>query len=246
MRISHLFSKPKISGTSWDRIYHYHIRKTGGTSLNHMFLGSEGGDSEANYKKLVSSAGNHFIEKGRGFVGWNKEGIEKGNYFYGFSHEPFHQIRLPPRTFTLTCFRDPFERIFSHYRMLREYRREGVNHPCMETEGAWLQDPGGFDEFLNRIPPEHLMRQLYMFSKTFDIKEALVNIKKINLILSTKFMQTGVDRINLIFGKNLQVSHRRATSYQERPEEMSKIRAMGLLQKEYDFLAKVLEIPPRP
>jgi hypothetical protein len=48
----------------------------------------------------------------------------------------------------------------------------------METEGAWLQDPGGFDEFLNRIPPEQLMRQLYMFSKTFDIQEALVNIKK--------------------------------------------------------------------
>jgi len=44
MRISHLFSKPKISGTAWDRVYHYHIRKTGGTSLNHMFLGSDGED----------------------------------------------------------------------------------------------------------------------------------------------------------------------------------------------------------
>jgi hypothetical protein len=62
--------------------------------------------------------------------------------------------------------------------MLRELGMNGVIHPCMETEGAWLQDPGGFDEFLNRIPPEQLMRQLYMFSKTFDIQEALVNIKK--------------------------------------------------------------------
>jgi hypothetical protein len=211
-----------------------------------MFLGSEGEDPEENYKKLVSSPGNHLIEKGRGFVGWNRKAIERGNYFYGFSHEPFHQIRLPPRTFTLTCFRDPFERIFSHYRMLQEYRRKGVNHPCMETEGAWLEEPGGFDEFLNRIPPEHLMRQLYMFSKTFDIQEALVNIKKINLILSTKFMQTGVDRINLIFGKNLQVPHRRATLYQERLEEKSKNKAMGLLQKEYTFLAQVAELPTRP
>ena len=211
-----------------------------------MFLGSDGEDPEENYKKLVSSPGNHLIEKGRGFVGWNRKAIERGNYFYGFSHEPFHQISLPPRTFTLTCFRDPFERIFSHYRMLREYRREGVNHPCMETEGAWLQDPGGFDEFLNRIPPEQLMRQLYMFSKTFDIQEALGNIKKINLILSTKFLQTGVDRINLIFGKNLQVSHRRATLYQERLEEKLKIKAMGLLQKEYTFLAQVAELPTQP
>jgi hypothetical protein len=120
MIISHLFSKPKISGSPWDRIYNYHIRKTGGTSLNHMLLGSDGEDPEENYKKLVSSPGNHLIEKGRGFVGWNKKSIEKGNYFCGFSHEPFYQLRLPPRTFTLTCFRDPFERIFSHYRMLRE------------------------------------------------------------------------------------------------------------------------------
>jgi hypothetical protein len=44
MIISHLFSRPKISGTSWDQIYHYHIRKTGGTSLNHMILGSDGED----------------------------------------------------------------------------------------------------------------------------------------------------------------------------------------------------------
>jgi hypothetical protein len=211
-----------------------------------MFLGWEGEDPEENYKKLVSSPGNHLIEKGRGFVGWNRKAIERGNYFYGFSHEPFHQIRLPPRTFTLTCFRDPFERTFSHYRMLQEYRRKGVNHPCMETEGAWLEEPGGFDEFLNRIPPEQLMRQLYMFSKTFDIQEALVNIKKINLILSTKFLQTGVDRINLIFGKNLQVPHRRATLYQERLEEKSKNKAMGLLQKEYTFLAQVAELPTRP
>lgn len=211
-----------------------------------MFLGSDGEDPEENYKKLVSSPGNHLIEKGRGFVGWNRKAIERGNYFYGFSHEPFHQIRLPPRTFTLTCFRDPFERIFSHYRMLQEYRRKGVNHPCMETEGAWLEEPGGFDEFLNRIPSEQLMRQLYMFSKTFDIQEALVNIKKINLILSTKFLQTGVDRINLIFGKNLQVPHRRATLYQERLEEKSKNKAMGLLQKEYTFLAQVAELPTRP
>ncbi len=59
-------------------------------------------------------------------------------------------------------------------------------------------------------------------------------------------MQTGVDRINLIFRTNLQVSHRRATLYQERPEEKSKITAMGLLQKEYTFLAQVAELPPRP
>jgi hypothetical protein len=198
------------------------------------------------YKKLVSSPGNYLKGKGRGFVGWNKKLIEKGNYFYGFSHEPFHQLRLPPRTFTLTCFRDPFERIFSHYRMLREYRREEVNHPCMETEGAWLQDPGGFDEFLNRIPPEHLMRQLYMFSKTFDIQEALENVNKINLILWTNFTQTEVDRFNLIFRTNLKVSHRRMTSYQERLGEKSKNTAMGLLQKEYTFLAQVPALPPRP
>ena len=244
--IPFLFSKAKINGTPWERIYHFHIRKTGGTSLNHAFLEWGGGDAEARYSSLVSSPGNRCKDKNLDFVGWNKKGLERGAYLYGFSHEPFHQIKLPPRTFTLTCFRDPLERLLSHYRMLREYKRDGVNHPCMQTEGVWVQEPGGFEEFLNQIPPEHRMRQLYMFSKTFDPHEALANAKKINLIFSTKSLQAGVDKINLIFGTNLRVSHRRATLYEERLEEKAKTRAMELLHKEYEFLARVAELPPQP
>ena len=89
-------------------------------------------------------------------------------------------------------------------------------------------------------------RQVLETTKIAKKERALENIKKINLILPINFMQTGVDRINLIFGKKIQVSHRRATLYQERLEEKSKIKAMGLLQKEYTFLAQVAELPPRP
>jgi len=204
-----------------------------------MFLGSDGADAGERYQRLVASPQNHLQDKGRGFVGWNKKAIEKGDYFYGFSHEPFHHLRLPPRTYTITCFRDPLDRLFSHYRMLRQYQKEGVNHPCMETEGEWLKTPGGFEEFLNRIPPEHMLRQLYMFSNKFDIPEALTNIKKINLILSTNTIKTGVDQINLTFGMQLKLLHLRSSSFHEVLPEKSKKKALELLKKEYEFLSEV-------
>ena len=43
------------------RIYHYHIRKTGGTSLNHMFVALAAEDCQANFEKLQRSLGHRIV-----------------------------------------------------------------------------------------------------------------------------------------------------------------------------------------
>ena len=65
-------------------IYHYHIRKTGGTSLNHILLGSEGEEINSVYKRLLDSKNHRTISNQKVFVGWNKYLIERGNYHYAF------------------------------------------------------------------------------------------------------------------------------------------------------------------
>ena len=61
----------------YKRIYLYHIRKTGGTSLNNMFL-SLGGNKVGLYKKLVLSRSHRTCSKGMVYQGWNPLLIERG------------------------------------------------------------------------------------------------------------------------------------------------------------------------
>jgi hypothetical protein len=201
----YLFSKPKISGTPWDRIYHFHNRKTGGTSLNRTFLEFDGGDSLARYKSLAQAKKNKISVGGKVFIGWNKKLIEKGNYFYAFSHIPYHYLNLPQNTFTVTCFRDPFNRLLSHYRMLKSFSKEKIQHPCMETEGNWLGN--SFEDFLHLIPREHRLVQLYNFSPTLNVEEAVEAVKQINQIVFTENFSMGVSSINKKTGLSLKSLH---------------------------------------
>ena len=99
----------------YKRIYFVHIRKTGGTSFNHMFLSLSGEDSKSLYSQLCRTRENRILSNGLIYVGWNTRHINKGNYFYGFSHTPLHKLDLPNETFTVSCFRDPVRRVVSHY-----------------------------------------------------------------------------------------------------------------------------------
>ncbi|QDV69534.1 hypothetical protein Poly24_32500 [Rosistilla carotiformis] len=74
------------------RIYLVHIRKTGGTSLNHAFLQTSGMDSSLLYEQLVQKKDHRVCCGDKVFVGWNIKHINAGHYYYAFSHTPLHQI----------------------------------------------------------------------------------------------------------------------------------------------------------
>ena len=187
------------------RVYLYHVRKTGGTSLTYMFLGLGGEDSRQVYARLTHSRNYRVISGGKVFVGWRKELIEQGRYYYAFSHIPAHELRLPPETFTVTCLRDPVERVISLYKMLLEYRAIGKPHPAMKKQGRWLGD--SFGDFLERIPREHLLRQLFMFSKTFSPDEAFGRIRACSHYFFLEDFADGAQSLSARLGLAFQPVH---------------------------------------
>ena len=111
------------------------MRKAGGTSVNHIFLGLGNEEGRQIYSGLSKSPINRVISGDKVFVGWNGRLIDEGNYFFAFSHRPAHVVNLPLDTFTLTCLRDPAKRVISHYKMILEEQSATNPHPFFKTEG---------------------------------------------------------------------------------------------------------------
>lgn len=222
------------------RIYHIHIRKTGGTSINHMFLSLSKINSERLYNQLSENKNHEIRANGLTYVGWNKEIINQGNYFYAFSHIPLHKLSLPSDTFTFTCLRDPAKRIISHYNMIISYKLNNINHPCMDVEGKWAGE--SFDDFLLNIPKKHLLNQLYMFSEKFDIKEAIYNISKISHIIFTEDMNNGIQQLNSKLKLDVKPIHIRKSKNKYSITKHQSQNLHELLRKEYIFLNSIKNI----
>ena len=233
----------KLAGSydlqGYRRVYLIHIRKTGGTSLNNMFLSLSGEDPKLLYSRLAEAPGHQLQSNGLIYVGWNVRLINKGNYFYAFSHTPLHQLDLPQGTFTVSCFRDPVKRVLSHYNMLMDFRVNNINHPCMATEGKWLGED--LDDFLQRIPKQHLLNQLYMFSSDFDVNEAVSKVRQLSHYFFSEEFDTGVDDLNRKTGLALKSIHIRKANYQSQVSEQALLKLKEMLEDEYRFLAIIKE-----
>lgn len=223
------------------RIYFVHIRKTGGSSVNRSFLAM--GDDQLGrkrYAQLVNNPIHTTYSQGRLFAAWNKRSIEEGHYFYAFSHLPFWKLKLPEDTYVFTCLRDPVKRVLSHYRMLLGLKAENSKHPAFIAEGPWLGD--SLEDFLERCPREHLLNQLYTFSETLDVDEAVRNIGTCQFVLTTERLDQDLKKIEAEINVPLIGLHvRKGTSnFECNDETMKKLRDM--LQPEYEFLSRIPEV----
>lgn len=228
--------------SGYKRLYLFHIRKTGGTSLNNMFLSLSGGDPRSLYQDLVNAPRHRIIENDLVFVGWNTFLLSQGDYFYGFSHASFQDVSVEDDTFTFTCFRDPVRRVISYYNMLMSYRENHVDHSCMAIEGDWLG--ASFDDFLCNLPKQHLLNQLYMFSNAFDVDEALENVKTLSHFFFTEDLAEGVAGINQKTGLQLVPVHVRKSDFQTDIRDDSLVRLRKMLDIEYRFLDAVRSFTP--
>ncbi|HRK69288.1 MAG TPA: sulfotransferase family 2 domain-containing protein [Hyphomonas sp.] len=168
----------------FERIYLYHIRKTAGSSLRWTFMDLGGTDLRGSDKERHLNAHGWVVHGGRLYVTHNRYLLERHAYFLGDSHFPFHDLRIPPKTFTITILRDPVARVISHYRMLLHWQEANIDHPARKLEASYVGN--SFSDFLDRLPRAHLMRQLYMFSPRYDVDEAVRNISTVNFIMLTE------------------------------------------------------------
>jgi hypothetical protein len=180
---------------NFPRYYLVHLRKSAGSSLNHMFLSLADPEHEAFRKALADKPDHRLERKGKAFVGWNEEWINSSQYFYAFSHSPLYRLKMLPDTFVMTVFRDPVRRVVSYFNYLTGMIRNGIEHPCLVEEGPYVK--GGFEPFIESIPPQHLMSQLYMFSPTYDVGDAMTRIRRLNHIFFTEKFAAGVESLKL-------------------------------------------------
>lgn len=219
-------------------IYHYHIRKTAGTSINYAFFSHSGyHDLSAFYRRLSRKYNHRLIAREKVFVGWNKRLLKQGNYFYGFSHIPAHKLRLPDGAYTFTTFRDPLKRLTSHYNMLRKLKARPKNPVYIQEEFQWLGH--SFADFAAQVPKQHLLNQLYMFSKDYSVAEAFDRLSQVNQILYSENLQEGLDALAADLELDLPEFHQNISPKQQDIPQDEIDKALGLLAPEYELLDKL-------
>jgi hypothetical protein len=237
-----------VKATSYDRIYHFHVRKTAGTSLNSAFWALGGFDLQAVSDRPV------FEGRGHKFVRADRTLIEAGDYFFANSHQPAYELRLPPGTYTITILRDPAARVISYYRYLlwaRANRGARTEEPFIDdvvAESAFLgrqlslrRRRATFRNFLERVPVERLLTQLHMFSPRLDPAEAAENALACSATCFTETYAEDLKRVAVDL--QLDLDEKRERGFGERvelsDEEQDLLRER--LAPEYAMIERVRE-----
>ena len=75
----------------------------------------------------------------------------------------------------------------------------------MKKEKEWLGND--FIDFLMKMPKEHLMRQLYMFSKQYNIEEACEKIRKLSHSFILEDFTLGINELSTKLNIKLPIFH---------------------------------------
>jgi hypothetical protein len=215
-------------------IYFLHPRKTGGTSLNFAFYALSGQNAAWLHQAIRDAPDRSLSVNGRIYVAGNPERLNKGDYFYGSSHQPLHQLSLAPETFVFATFRDPIDRVVSHYRMLVSYITHDVNKPFMAIERDWVGD--SFDDFLDRLPLERLLNQLWMLTPDFNVASAMQTVRSLDHILVLERLAEGVKILGSRLKLPLRARHDRPSSLSFTPSPASLKRLTRLIEPEQELL----------
>ncbi len=192
------------------RMYHVHIRKSAGTSVNSAFWGLAGYSLKQVKREPI------LVKDKYVFVRNNKPFIEDGRYFYGNSHMPIWDLKLPADTFTFCMLRDPYKRLLSLYKyylhiVALDPKTAYSQEPYYDTlikQTKWLGQ--NFDEFLELLPRKHFSNQLFMFSETFDVHEAISTCNGLNRVYFQEAFNEAIEDLSKVVGISLEVKKERS------------------------------------
>lgn len=219
------------------RVYLYHVRKTGGSSLFGSFLALGGEDPRDVEERMGASFLRTTTSGMYVFAGNLRRSLESGRYFFGYSHIPAHELRLPPDTFTVTVLRDPVKRAISYYSYLVAGDDPTVVQRVRDDERRLSE--GGFQAFLDRVPRRDLLCQLHMFSSGFSVGEAVDRLSRCSLVLATEHIDDGIAELNGRLGLRLALRRDRVTSFKAelKADELDRLR--DLMEPEYQMFEQL-------
>lgn len=236
-------AKQYLIAGRYKRVYCYHVRKCGGTTINQAFLSLSGKQSTQElYDTLCKRPNYRLINGEKVYVGFNQKLIEEGDYYYAFSQIPQYDLELPSDTFTVVCLRDPIQRVFSHYKMIADLKTNNIKHPVMPEEGRWLGK--NFSDFLERMPKEHLLREVCMFSKSFDPDEAFENISRCSYYYFVENLSSAMKELSSRLELPLPAMHARKSSLNLQMNEGELDKACRKLKPSFDLIDKLKKYAP--
>lgn len=237
---SRMLASRYLIGGTYRRIYHYHIRKTAGTSLDAAFW------HLADVGLLEFGTRSQICKNGIILVRGEKKKIQDGHYFYASSHIPAHALRLPEKTFTITLLRDPLDRFLSYYR----YLLWAVNDPYAHEQEPFLAQlepelscvKGSFTDFLDHVDRDNLLSQLYMFSSIYDIDEARDRILACSVVGFTEHLDQCLRYISGRLDLPLEARQERRFKYRVSPSPAELARAREMLDPEFKLVEQIRQV----
>ena len=219
------------------RVYCHHVRKTAGTSLTQSFMALGGEDPMDVWRRSADSRLPRAISGRYAFAANHRRLLAEGAYFYGRSHHAAADQPLPPRTFTVTILRDPIARVHSYYDFL--VAGDDPDLPVRVPDQERRKTEGGFDAFVDRIPTEHLLNQLALFSTRFDVSEAVDRIAGCSSILFTEDFADGLAVLRKRLDLPLEARSARVTRSRSVLTDRQRERLRTRLEPEYELLRRL-------
>lgn len=182
------------------KVLHLHQKKSGGTSVNMSIMEAlYKKDAKQVYSRLVSFPLPVYVHKYRVVIGWNRRLIGLWLHNFAFTHQPSWRLHIPPKKYVFTILRSPIERVYSRYRHLKSSQESGMVDG-LENEISKIGE--SFYDYLVNTEPKNIATQLYCFSRTYDISEAIGNLG----ICKRVFFQSDMNRVFEVLSSDLELN----------------------------------------
>ena len=204
------------------KIVHYHVMKTGGSSINSYFysylynhdfenmdkkslvnrehLAKEFNDSSKGDKVWLISNRNYGNVAGNGFTIVRNRILRKlGLFSFTHSHNLSFNFLDQKNFFCFTVIRDPVERFISLYKFLYELKLKNISKDFGNFYSDYIDKEIMLDpnKFIQTIKKNKFLffRQIGTFSKDLNLNDAIDNLKKFDSILKQSNLQNDFDKM---------------------------------------------------
>ncbi|HWP45510.1 MAG TPA: hypothetical protein VNO14_19890 [Blastocatellia bacterium] len=237
--------------------------KSGGTSINFAFLrglcdpsvevpavcetplGTVHGDAVRPWELYISLTRNPSYEltvQGRRVVGHRPCRAPDERFYYWFSHQPTPRSALPADAYAFTCLRNPLTRLLSYFSEIRAFCELGT----LSLWGMERYQDVPVGEWIGRTPPQELCHQVYLFSETGNVDEAIDRISRLDRIVFTEALDDGFAILSRDTGIPLPRYRIRSNNPRIPATLLGEERLLEAVEKEFQLLEALgrrIEIP---